>query len=486
MQPLVADFANRDQSDSLITELSTTWLWLMIAMCYERLAMQVEGGHDLPWSHASDAESTCPLSLDNESLDALPKTQETNMKQSSLVMVLAAAALAACGGGGGDAVPVDNPHLVQQIAISGVGAGTNYSYDIGAVSGSTYYYTDRNNLSVDAIDIPTLKQTAQVVGSGANVFAGLKASNGISGPDGLNPIGTLLFAGDVNSVKVIDTATKQVIKTIVTGNEGVRSDEGCYDAVHGIYMISAPEAATPYATFINAVSQTVVATVTFTDSAGAPSAGLENCRYDSASDTFFVNNDGTTANPHGELDALPGAAIRAIAIGATVNYTALAGVQKYSEGNCDPTGLALGPGTDIAVGCREGTTGAPLLVQIMNRSTGAIVTSINAGGGDQIEYDAGSNRYYNAGSRWTATGNAGVNGTCSAASPCTPVLAIIDAATRTVVARVPTGNNAHSVAVDPASGQVFMPVSSASAPAGCSTCTANGFVNAGVAVFSIH
>jgi YVTN family beta-propeller protein len=405
------------------------------------------------------------------------------MKQFPL-MVLAASVLVACGGG--DNTPVDNPHLLQQIAITGVGAGTNYSYDIGAVSGSTYYYTDRNNLSVDAIDIPTLTLTAQITGTGANAFAGLKPSNANSGPDGLNPVGTLLFAGDVNSVKVIDPSTKQVIKTIVTGTQGVRSDEGCYDAMHGIYMISMPEAATPYATFIDAVSQTIVATVTFTDSAGAPSAGLEACRYDAGTDTFYVNNDGTTANPHGELEALPGAAIRAITVGATVNYTALAGVRMYSEGNCDPTGLALGPGTDIAVGCREGTTAAPLLVQILNRSTGAIVASINAGGGDQLEYDAGSNRYYNAGSRWTATGNAAVNGACSAASPCTPVLTIIDAAARNVFKQVPTGNNAHSVAVDPASRQVFMPISSAAAPAGCATCAANGFVNAGVAVFSIH
>lgn len=244
-------------------------------------------------------------------------------------------------------------------------------------------------------------------------------------------VGALLFAGDMNSVKVIDPATKQVTKTIVTGNEGVRSDEGCYDATHGIYMISTPEAATPYATFINAVTQAVVATVTFTDATGAPSAGLENCRYDAGTDTFFVNNDGTTANPHGELDALPGAAIRAIAAGATVNYTTLAGARMYAEGNCDPTGLALGPGTDIAIGCREGTTDAPLLVQILNRNTGAVVASLNAGGGDQLEYDSASNRYYNASSRWTASGNASVNGACSTASPCTPVLTIVDAAART-------------------------------------------------------
>jgi len=406
------------------------------------------------------------------------------MQRTAIVFAVVAIGLAGCGGS--DDNQTDNPHLLQQIAITGVGAGTNYSYDIGAVAGTTYYYTDRNNLAVNAIDIPTLKLTAQITGVGANAFAGLKPSNANSGPDGLNPVGTLLFAGDVNSVKVIDPVAKQVTKTIVTGIEGVRSDEGCYDAVHGIYMISTPEAAIPYATFINAVSQSVVATVTFADGAGAPSAGLEACRYDAGSDTFFVNNDGTTANPHGELDALPGTAVRAIAPGATVNYTTLAGVKMYSEGNCDPTGLALGPGTDIAVGCREGTTAAPLLVQILNRSTGNIIASVNAGGGDQLEYDAGSNRYYNAGSRWTASGNAAVGGACSAASPCTPVLSIIDATTHAVVAQVPTGNNAHSVAVDPVSGQVFMPISSAAAPAGCSTCAANGFINAGVAVFSIH
>jgi hypothetical protein len=405
------------------------------------------------------------------------------LSKSFIFPALAALALAACGGS--DDNP-DSPHLVQQIPVTGVGAGTNYSFDLGLVSGNTYYFTDRNSLAVDVVDIPTAKLTAQITGAGANAFAGLKPSNANSGPDGLNVVGTLLFAGDVNSVKVIDPTTKQVTKTIVTGTQGVRADEGCYDATHGIYMISTPEASTPYSTFINAATQTVIATVTFTDSAGAPSAGLEQCRYDTTTDTFFVNNDGTTANPHGELVAMPGAAIRAIAAGATVNYTALTGVRMYSEGNCDPTGLALGPGTDIAIGCREATTAAPLLVQILNRNTGTVVASVNAGGGDQLEYDAGSNRYYNAGSRWTASGNAAVNGACSATSPCTPVLSIIDASTHAIVTQVPTGNNAHSVAVDPASGQVFMPISSATAPAGCATCAANGFINAGVAVFSIH
>ncbi|MDQ6680191.1 MAG: hypothetical protein M3Y67_04405 [Pseudomonadota bacterium] len=405
------------------------------------------------------------------------------MKKALTCCAIAGLFLAGCGGG--DDAP-SGPRYVQQIAVPGVGSATNYSFDLGVVSGSAYYFTDRNNASVVAIDIPTLKFTNQITGVGANAFAGLKPANANSGPDGLNVVVTQLYAGDVNSVKVIDPSTKQVVKTIVVGAGGVRADEGCYDSVHGLYMISTPEAATPFASFINPVTQTVVATVTFTDSSGTASGGLEQCRYDAGTDTFYVNNDGTTANPHGELDALPGTAIRAIAAGATVNYTALAGMRAYSEGNCDPTGLALGPGTDIAVGCREATTAAPLLVQIMNRSTGTIVASVNAGGGDQLEYDATSNRYYNAGSRWTASGNAGINGACSAASPCTPVLAIIDAATRAVVTRLPSGNNAHSVAIDSASGLAFVPISSATAPAGCSSCAANGFNDAGVAVFAIR
>jgi hypothetical protein len=202
-----------------------------------------------------------------------------------------------------------------------------------------------------------LKVTSVIAGTGANAFAGAKASNAVSGPDGLNTVGRQLYVGDVNSVKIVDPTTKQVVKTIVVGTEGVRADEGCFDAVHGLFMISTPEASTPYATFINPVTQTIVATVTFTDSAGTPSAGLEACVYDAGTDTFYVNNDGTTTNPHDELVAFPGASLRAIPAGTSVNYTALAGMKASSEGNCDPTGLALGPGTDIAVGCREAITG---------------------------------------------------------------------------------------------------------------------------------
>jgi hypothetical protein len=389
------------------------------------------------------------------------------------------------GGCGGHDKAEMEPHYVADIAVPNVKAGVNFSFDIGITSASRYYFTDRNNAALDVIDIPTTTFVKAIQGSGNLAFAGVgPGPSATSGPDGATAVGSLIYVGDVNSVKIVDPAAGSVLKSIPVSTTGVRADESCLDAAHGILMISSPEEPIPFATFISTVTQSVIAKVSFTDAAGKPTAGLEACVYDVASDNFYVNVDGSTANSHGELVKLPGAAIRAIPSGATQNYTTLSGVAMYPEGNCDPTGLALGPGTDIAVGCREATTGAPLLMQIFNRASGALIASLNAGGGDQLEYDSATNRYYNATSRWTASGNASVNGACTAASPCKPVLTIVDAGTRSVAARLNTGNNAHSVAIDPATGFVFVPYSSATAPAGCPDCAANGFVNGGVSVFA--
>lgn len=401
------------------------------------------------------------------------------MRKTTLGCLATAVILAGCSSDNNSGM---SPSLLEVVSIPGVGSTTNFSFDLGLVVGSRYFLTDRTNSAVDVFTTgPLSVLLAQIKGTGANAFAGAGADNSVSGPDGINAVGNLLYVGDVNSVKIVDPVAQTVTKTITVGTSGKRADEGCVDAVHNLYMISTPEAPVPFATFINTTTQSVVAQVTFTDLANAPSAGLEQCRYDGATDTFYVNNDGTTANPHGELVALPGAAVRAIAPGATVNYTTLAGVKMYGEGDCDPTGLALGPGNDIAVNCREATAGAPLLVQIMDKTTGAILQSLNAGGGDQLEYDVTTNRYYSAASRWTASGKSS-GPACTTASPCTPVMAIIDASTRALVTQVPTGNNAHSIAVDPAQKKAFVPVSSDTSPAGCANCKVG---TAGLLVFAL-
>ena len=133
--------------------------------------------------------------------------------------------------------------------------------------------------------------------------------------------------------------------------------------------------------------------------------------------------------------------------------------------------------------CRQGTTGQLLTFLILDRTNGTVLATINAGGGDQIAYDAATNRYYLADSRYTASGLSAVDGTCSSASPCTPLLIVVDATTYKIVASAVTGNNAHSIAVDSVNHQAYLPFSSAAAPGGCATCAAT-FPSGGVGVYS--
>ena len=401
----------------------------------------------------------------------------------------AALALGACNNNGNHDDTQSKAHISAKIAIPNIGSTSNFSFDLGTVDRARglYYFTDRNNKSVDVIDIHTNTLVRQVGGfSGCNTgptCAG--ANNDKSGPNGVDVIpGTnFIFVGDVNAVRVIDTNTWKVAKTInIGGNSGLRADEGCYDPDHNIYMISSPGENPPFATFIDATTQTVIATLLFTDPGSGPngpaSAGLEACAYDHATASFYVNNDGSTANPRGELDVIPAAAVMVGSPGNPVvltipTITPGSGWKIFGEGACDPTGLALGPGTDIAISCRQGNFGETLTLEILNRVTGQLVATINAGGADQIAYDPGTNRYFIAASRWTQSGQSS-GGSCGGANAlCVPTLFVIDAATHAIIYSLITGNNAHSVAYDAQDAQVYLPYSSAGSPAGCLNCSTN-------------
>jgi hypothetical protein len=420
---------------------------------------------------------------------------------------IAAFLVAGCNNGNNGSGSNNGVGLKAIMAVPNVGATTNFSFDISGVDPvkGRYYFTDRNNKAVNVFDTKTNTFIKQITGGFAGCNSGPPsvpaptcngANNDLSGPDGLNiiPGTTFIYVGDVNSVKIIDTQTDTVVNTInIGGNSGFRADEGCYDPDDKLYMINSPGETPPFATFIDTTTQKVIATILWTDPGtgptGPPSAGLEACVYDHASRSFYNNNDGSTANPHGEVDVVPASFITGSggtpAAPATLTLpvpTAGSGFKIFPLGNCDPTGIDLGPGTDLGVMCRHGTTGALLTFQILNRTNGANVATLNAGGGDQINFDAATNRWFLASSRFTANGLAGVGGACTAAVPCTPQLIVVDGTSHQIVASVPTGNNAHSVGVDPVGHQVYMPYSSAAAPAGCATCAT--FPNGGVGVYS--
>lgn len=368
---------------------------------------------------------------------------------SSLVLTVGAAA---CSTGTGPSpsfgpgpTPVPGAGITPQqlIQLPNMPAGSKFTYDIGIVDPAAhrYYLADRTNASLDIID--TTSFAIRQVGG----FTGQFASNDKSGPDGVVfvPNGSV-YVGDVNVVKVVDPVAGTVTATIPTGTAGLRTDEGCYDPDDKIIAMANPADATPYVSFISTTTNTVIGKLMFPNS-----AGLEQCVYDPGTKNFFINNDGTPANAHGELDVIPAA-------------SALAGTpvisQAFSEGNCGPTGLALGPNENLLVGC-DAPAGSPQITLIMSATTGAVVKTITqVGGSDEVAYDAKLNHYYTASRNMTASG---ISATGVTGAVFTPVLGIIDAGTNTWIANTPTGAGAHSVAADSSTGKVFVPVPPTSA-----------------------
>lgn len=373
-----------------------------------------------------------------------------------------AVGLSACGGGGSTSGNITPPagstfgnsklQLKTQVIVPNVGAGSTpaFSYDIGIVDPllHKYYLADRTNKALDVIDTRT--NTLKLI---PGPYAGIQPSNDHAGPDGVVfiPGNPLVYVGDVNSVKVVDTNAGTVVTTIATGTAGNRTDEGCYDKDDNLLMFANPADSPPYVTFINASTNAVVAKLPFTGS-----VGLEACIYDPATKNFFINNDGTPANPTGELDVISAAS--AVAAAPAI-------AQAFPEGACGPTGIDLGPNHQLIIGC-DAPQGSPQITLIMNTSGAIVKTITQVGGEDEVAYDAFTNRYYTASRDWTADG---ISQTGSSTAVFTPVLGVIDAATNTWIANIPTAKNSHSVAVDSNTGHVFVPVAS--------TATANGGVN---------
>jgi hypothetical protein len=133
-------------------------------------------------------------------------------------------------------------------------------------------------------------------------------------------------------------------------------------------------------------------------------------------------------------------------------------INSFVVPSCMPSGVAIGPGTDVLVTCagHDGRQFAPT-TYIINGTTGAIVSTINfVGGVDQGWFNPGDGRYYLA-ARDMLPG---------------PVLGVIDAKRRQWLQNVPTNGNAHSVAADLNNNHVFVPLPAggncqSQAPDGC-------------------
>ena len=125
--------------------------------------------------------------------------------------------------------------------------------------------------------------------------------------------------------------------------------------------------------------------------------------------------------------------------GRVTNSFQLAGL------GCQPSFIVIGPAPNVLVACENftGSINFPPNEIVINGSTGKIVTIIDkVGGVDQAAFNPTDNRYYVA----------------ARDMPGGPVLGVIDAVTNTWLQNVPSGANAHSVAADPMTNHVFVPL----------------------------
>jgi len=346
------------------------------------------------------------------------------MKANRLAVFLLVAGLA-CAFGSGRTTTAQSPGY----GISSVVVLPNASaaFDISWVDPAShrYYLGDRTNGTVDVIDTTNDRLVDQIGG-----FVGFRGKNSISGPNGVLvvPGTTLLFVGDGDStLKVVDLATNSIVATIPTGAE-TRVDEMAYDAKDRVITVTNPEESPPFLTFVSVDSLKIVGKLTFPEATD----GIEQPAWDPGTGLFYQAVPASMANKGGEIDAIDP---------ATFTVT-----KVYPLADCTPHGTAVGPNGQLLAGCFE--PGRSVIINLSDGSVAATITDV--GGSDEVWYNPSDSHYYLA--AYVLTSDGTTKGTPK------PSLGIIDAATNTWLANVPTVAGAHSVAVDPSNGHVYVPL----------------------------
>lgn len=355
-------------------------------------------------------------------------------KSSSLVSLLAAA-VASLSSLAGSALAESSAVSLERVATLHVPGQPLAVFDIGYVNRQGIYaLADRSNAGLDFFDAATDKYLGRAGG-----FAGLNNAGGgkVAGPNGVVAVGAHEFwAGDGDSsVKVVDVRTMKVIASIPTSGKA-RTDEIAYDPTDHLVVAVNNADSPPFVTFISTRTRKIVGHLDLPHATD----GAEQPLYDPVTKLLYLsipvvdNGDANGAvaviNPH------------------SYELIKMMPVQK-----CMPAGLALGPHDRLLLGCSDDgvDAGFPAHSIVMSARAGKILADVPVGGSDEVWSDMRDHRYYLA-----AVANTGG-----------PVLGVIDSLGDRLLAAVPTGPRAHSVAVDARTGKVFVPIKADASVADC-------------------
>lgn len=302
------------------------------------------------------------------------------------------------------------------------------SFDISWVDRQRQQYmlADRSNKSLDVISTDTNKLQFQVKG-----FVGFTGNNDTSGPDGVLTVHHQeAWVGDGNStVKVVDLKKQTIVDSISTGGSK-RADELCFARRDNVIMIANDADSPPFVTFISTKpGHKVLGHISYPQATN----GLEQCQWWYKTGLIYFAVPEVNGNVgHGVIDVIDPRSMK------VVNSFPM---------DCEPAGLTIGPDDQALVGCND-TNG----IRIINLRNGSVVKVFNINGADEVWFNPGDDHYF------AATAN-NTNGG--------PVLGVIDADSATLDQTITTGTGDHSVAADPETNQVYVPLRPIPTDAAC-------------------
>lgn len=335
----------------------------------------------------------------------------------------------------GNALAGSSAASLERIATLHVPGRPLTVFDIGYVSQrGIYALADRSNASLDLFDAATDRYLGRATG-----FAGFNEASGgkVAGPNGVVAVGAHEFwVGDGDSsVKVVSTRTMQVVASIATGGKA-RTDEITYDPADRLVVAVNNDDSPPFVTFIATRTRKVVGRLELPRATD----GAEQPLYDPVTRRIYLSIpviDHVDAN---------GAV-------AVINPRSRELLKMMPVQRCMPAGLAAGPHGNLLLGCSDDGVDAGFGAHsvIMDARSGRIEADVPVGGSDEVWSDMRDHHYYLA-----AVANKGG-----------PALGVIDSLGNRLLATIPTGPRAHSVAVDAATGRVFVPIQANASLAEC-------------------
>lgn len=297
-------------------------------------------------------------------------------------------------------------NLVKVIPVPNL---TSFDISFWDPINNSMYLADRSNSSVDVFPGPD-SLSSQYNGGFAGIALNANGSvnNDLSGPNGVltfnNTVSGVdeLWVGDgptaqagcpsfltkCSSIKVLNADTGALLHTIVM-NGAARTDEGCSDPVDHVQLWANDAEydfsfGVPFISFIDTDNYQIIKGVQIPEATN----GIEQCKWDSATDDFFINIPEVNGPGNDTVD------------GETYVYDhtgKLIAQYIIDIGNthcAGPQGMAVGPEPQLLLGCNAPDKNGQRNSVIINKHTGqTLAIAWGLGGNDEVWFNPSDSHY---------------------------------------------------------------------------------------------